>query len=133
MNPANIVTRAGHVEGFVTDASCLIDIFALDFDRCTGAVTARQIASGIGAAGAAPIGRWRWDVNKFNINDDVLMPAYRNVQVQVRKGSCAAGFDPANPIMIGGGGGQIIANQYQAPVSGVCAVLTPLIVLCAAV
>ena len=61
MNPANVQTKATHIEGFVTDAGCTVDIFALDYDRCTGAQKARVLAVGVGAGGANPIGRWRWD------------------------------------------------------------------------
>jgi hypothetical protein len=68
MNPANVQTKATHIEGFVTDAGCTVDIFALDYDRCTGAQKARVLAVGVGAGGANPIGRWRWDAGDLPLN-----------------------------------------------------------------
>jgi hypothetical protein len=117
MQPANAPTKASKVEGFVTDASCSVDIFALDYDRCTGAQKTRILATQIGTGGANPIGRFRWDASKANLNDNQLLPAYKNLQVHLT--GCAAAFVPTAPVLVGGGGAQIIASQYQAPVSGV--------------
>jgi hypothetical protein len=117
MQPANAPTKATRVEGFVTDASCSVEIFALDYDRCTGAQIARVLSTPVGTAGAAPVGRFRWDAGKANLNDNQLLPAYKNLQVRLT--GCAAAFVPASPVLVGGGGAQIIASQYQAPVSGV--------------
>jgi hypothetical protein len=116
MQPANIPTKATRVEGFVTDSSCSVEIFALDYDRCTGAQIARLLAKDIRSDGANPVGRFRWDASKANLNDNQLLPAYKNLQV--RLAGCAAAFVPASPVLVGGGGAQIIASQYQAPVSG---------------
>jgi hypothetical protein len=58
MQPANAPTKASKVEGFVTDASCSVDIFALDYDRCTGAQKTRILATQIGTSGANPVGRF---------------------------------------------------------------------------
>lgn len=113
---ATPLTKAGIIEGFVTDPSCTVDVGALDIDKCSGSQIYRPITTGVIANAKAPIGRWIFDVSKSSLIDQNLLPAARNWQVRVR---CPGfSYDPANPVFVGGNlTAQIVAGQYSAPVS----------------
>ena len=50
------------IEGFTTDPTSFIDLFATDVDACTGAQTLRYYAT-LGVDNLVKLGRWRWRPN----------------------------------------------------------------------
>jgi hypothetical protein len=93
------------VEGFSTDPSRTVDIYAIDIDCGTGAATARtpwvsNFFVDPGPPTGAVMGRWRWRP----AGGDFLPPS-RSVGVRVSGGIPAV----VNPVL------NIMTGQYQAP------------------
>jgi len=93
------------VEGFSTDPSRTVDIYAIDIDCSTGAATARtpwvsNFFVDPGPPTGAVMGRWRWRP----AGGDFLPPS-RSVGVRVSGGIQAV----VNPVL------NIMTGQYQAP------------------
>jgi hypothetical protein len=107
-----IVTQEGakrtRVEGFTTDPSLPIDIFAMDVDPCTGNVTNRLWGTqGVdqGPPNGAKKGRWRFRpaAPLFDLKGFPFLPPTRMVQA-ISEG----GVGPTTP-------NGIISGQYQLP------------------
>jgi hypothetical protein len=102
----NIVVR-----GWVTDASQLVDIFAVDVDPNTGVEAERLLGSvrpepGF-LAGKGNRGRFRLDVGKGN-----FLPVTRELRARTQHGSVELGDQVGlNRGALGG----LLAGQYQAP------------------
>lgn len=98
------------VEGFVTDPSWYVDIFAMDIDPSTGAVTDRLL--GTADPGNPPVvGRFR-----FVPQAGAFMPPTRNYRV-VSRAACA---DNGRPCILPADAPRtangLVAGQYNAPV-----------------
>ncbi len=78
-NPSLSSTRANsfQIEGFVTDQDRNIEVFARNFDPCTGDVTERLL-SVVVPRSAAVRGQWR-----YRTNVDDIMPATREVVARI--------------------------------------------------
>ncbi len=110
------VTGRIKVEGFTTDPSTLVDIFAMDVDKVTGVVTERLMSS-VNPSGPPVIGRAR-----FVPAAGAYGPPTRNVRV-VSRSMCnsrtmpcyipQAYQDPKNPA--GKYANGLVAGQYNAP------------------
>ncbi|NOT13694.1 MAG: hypothetical protein HOP23_18030 [Methylococcaceae bacterium] len=110
------VTGRVHVEGFTTDPSTLVDIFAMDVDMQTGAITERLLGS-VNPAGPPVIGRAR-----FVPAAGSFSPPTRNLRIvsrtlcKYRTQPCympKAYLDPNNPA--GKYANGLVAGQYNAP------------------
>ncbi len=109
-NPPTTITqevssRDIKVEGFTTDPSQLIDIFAVVVNRCTGedpnpAVSEKLM--GTATPEDVPFGRFRFDVRRAT--SPVPIPLVREFRVKARQGTVTT----AN---------ELLAGQYTAPVS----------------
>lgn len=110
------VTSRIKVEGFTTDPSTLVDIFAMDVDKVTGRVTERLLSS-VNPSGPPVIGRVR-----FVPATGSYAPATRNMRI-VSRTLCnsktmpcyipPAYLDPKNPA--GKYANGLVAGQYNAP------------------
>jgi hypothetical protein len=110
------VTSRVHVEGFTTDPSSMVDIFAMDIDKQNGKVTERLLGS-VNPSGPPVIGRARFlpATGKFS-------PPTRNLRI-VSRALCTsktqpcyvppASLDPTNPA--GKYANGLVAGQYNAP------------------
>ena len=104
------------VEGFTTDPSTLVDIFAMDVDKVTGLVTERLLSS-VNPSGPPVIGRVR-----FVPATGAYAPPTRNMRI-VSRSLCnsktmpcylpQAYQDPKNPA--GKYANGLVAGQYNAP------------------
>jgi hypothetical protein len=100
------------VEGFSTDPTALIDIYAVDVDPLTGTISDRLLGAA-NPSGPPVIGRFR-----FVPNAGAFLPATREVRV-VSRTLCGDPFWPCtlantaqpNPLPANG----LIAGQYHAP------------------
>ncbi len=100
------------VEGFTTDPSSLIDIFAVDIDPLTGATVDRLLGTA-NPIGPPVVGRFR-----FVPNAGAYLPATREVRV-VSRTLCGDPFYPCtlasvtlpSPLPANG----LVAGQYHAP------------------
>ena len=99
------------VRGWVTDASNLVDIFAVDVDSTTGAETERLLGSvppeaGF-AAGKGNQGRFRFEVGAGN-----FQPVTREIIVKTQHGQAQLGGQVGlNQAALAG----LTVGQYQAP------------------
>jgi hypothetical protein len=110
------VTSKIKVEGFTTDPSTLVDIFAMDVDKVTGFVTERFLSS-VNPSGPPVIGRVR-----FVPATGAYAPPTRNMRI-VSRSLCnsksiacyipQAYLDPKNPA--GKYANGLVAGQYNAP------------------
>lgn len=110
------VTARIKVEGFTTDPSTMVDIFAMDVDKTTGAVTERLLSS-VNPSGPPVIGRVR-----FVPATGAYAPPTRNMRI-VSRGLCGnkvtpcylpqAYSNPKNPA--GKYANGLVAGQYNAP------------------
>jgi hypothetical protein len=110
------VTARIKVEGFTTDPSSMVDIFAMDVDKVTGLVTERLLSS-VNPSGPPVIGRVR-----FVPATGAYAPATRNMRI-VSRSLCnsktiacyipQAYLDPKNPA--GKYANGLVAGQYNAP------------------
>ncbi|MCX7106833.1 MAG: hypothetical protein NTV66_04540 [Methylococcales bacterium] len=110
------VTSRIKVEGFTTDPSAMVDIFAMDVDKVTGLVTERLLSS-VNPSGPPVIGRVR-----FVPATGAYAPATRNMRI-VSRSLCTsktvpcyipqAYLDPKNPA--GKYANGLVAGQYNAP------------------
>ena len=111
------VTSRIKVEGFTTDPSTLVDIFAMDVDKVNGLVTERLLTSGVNPTGPPVIGRVR-----FVPAAGSFTPPTRNMRI-VSRTLCnsktmpcyipQAYLDPKNPA--GKYANGLVAGQYNAP------------------
>ena len=110
------VTSRVHVEGFTTDPSTMVDIFAMDVDKLTGKVTERLLGSA-NPSGPPVIGRAR-----FLPAAGSFAPATRNMRITSRtmcNSKTQACYipqtysDPKNPA--GKYANGLVAGQYNAP------------------
>ncbi|MFI3184703.1 MAG: hypothetical protein QX198_01845 [Methylococcaceae bacterium] len=110
------VTARIKVEGFTTDPSTMVDIFAMDVDKVTGLVTERLLSS-VNPSGPPVIGRVR-----FVPATGAYSPPTRNMRI-VSRSLCnsktmacyipQAYLDPKNPA--GKYANGLVAGQYNAP------------------
>ncbi len=110
------VTSRIKVEGFTTDPSTMVDIFAMDVDKQNGAITERLLAS-VNPSGPPVIGRAR-----FVPAAGSFSPPTRNMRI-VSRSLCTsktqpcyipqAYLDPNNPA--GKYANGLVAGQYNAP------------------
>lgn len=110
------VTGRLHMEGFTTDPSSMLDIFAMDIDKQTGAITERLLGS-VNPSGPPVIGRGRFVPAAGN-----FLPPTRNIRI-VSRTLCKskampcvippAYLDPENPA--GKYANGLVAGQYNAP------------------
>ncbi|WP_262964887.1 hypothetical protein [Methylobacter psychrophilus] len=110
------VTSKIKVEGFTTDPSTLVDIFAMDVDKVSGLVTERFLSS-VNPSGPPVIGRVR-----FVPATGAYAPPTRNMRI-VSRSLCnsksiacyipQAYLDPKNPA--GKYANGLVAGQYNAP------------------
>jgi hypothetical protein len=110
------VTSRVHVEGFTTDPSTMVDIFAMDVDKQNGKVTERLLGS-VNPAGPPVIGRAR-----FVPASGSFSPPTRNMRI-VSRTLCNSKtqacyipqtyLDPKNPA--GKYANGLVAGQYNAP------------------
>ena len=110
------VTGRIKVEGFTTDPSAMVDIFAMDVDKQNGAITERLLGS-VNPSGPPVIGRARFIPAAGNYS-----PPTRNLRI-VSRTLCKyktqpcyipqAYLDPANPA--GKYANGLVAGQYNAP------------------
>jgi hypothetical protein len=110
------VTSRVHVEGFTTDPSSMVDIFAMDIDKLSGAVTERLLGS-VNPSGPPVVGRAR-----FVPASGSFSPPTRNYRI-VSRALCKsktqpcyipqAYLDPNNPA--GKYANGLVAGQYNAP------------------
>jgi hypothetical protein len=115
-NLSQEVTSRIKVEGFTTDPSSLVDIFAMDVDKVTGLVTERLLSS-VNPSGPPVIGRVR-----FVPATGAYSPPTRNMRI-VSRTLCnsktmpcyipQAYLDPKNPA--GKYANDLVAGQYNAP------------------
>ena len=110
------VTSRIKVEGFTTDPSSMVDIFAMDVDKQNGLVTERLLAS-VNPSGPPVVGRGR-----FVPAAGSFSPPTRNMRIVSRtlcKSKTQACFipqaylDPKNPA--GKYANGLVAGQYNAP------------------
>ena len=110
------VTSRVHVEGFTTDPSSMVDIFAMDVDKRNGLVTERLLGS-VNPSGPPVIGRAR-----FLPAAGSFSPPTRNLRIVSRtlcKSKTQACYipqaylDPKNPA--GKYANGLVAGQYNAP------------------
>ncbi|MCX7084408.1 MAG: hypothetical protein NTY69_02615 [Methylococcales bacterium] len=111
------VTSRIKVEGFTTDPSTPVDIFAMDVDKTNGLVTERLLTSGVNPSGPPVIGRVRFVPAAGNFT-----PPTRNMRI-VSRTLCnsrtmpcfmpQAYLDPKNPA--GKYANGLVAGQYNAP------------------
>jgi hypothetical protein len=99
------------LRGFVTDASQIVDIFAVDVDPNSGTETPRLLGSVLPEpgflAGKGNRGRFRFDVGAGS-----FLPVTRELLVQSRHGQVTLGNQTGiNHSTLGG----LTAGQYQAP------------------
>ncbi len=116
LNIPQEVTGRVHVEGFTTDPTAMVDIFAMDVDKQFGTITDRLIGT-VNASGPPVIGRARFvpaagnfapPTRNFRIVSRTLcnsrtMPCYLPKSYQ----------DPKNPA--GKYANNLVAGQYNAP------------------
>ena len=110
------VTSRLRVEGFTTDPSAIVDIFAMDVDKNSGVVTDRLLAN-VNPSGPPVIGRARFVPAAGN-----YAPPTRNVRI-VSRSLCETNsqpcfvpqqyFDPAG--VEGKFANGLVAGQYNAP------------------
>ena len=110
------VTARVHVEGFTTDPSAMVDIFAMDVDKQFGYITERLIGT-VNPSGPPVIGRARFVPAVGNFG-----PPTRNVRI-VSRSLCTSKTmpcylpktyqDPNNPA--GKYANGLLAGQYNAP------------------
>ena len=97
------------VEGFSTDPSALVDIYAVDVDPNTGAISDRLLGAA-NASGPPVIGRFR-----FKPFAGAFLPPTREFRV-VSRTLCG---NPAEPCLLSGSpqtyANGIVAGQYHAP------------------
>ncbi len=115
-NLSQEVTSRIKMEGFSTDPSTMIDIFAMDVDKLNGKVTERLLGS-VNPSGPPVIGRGR-----FLPAAGSFTPATRNMRI-VSRSLCnsktqvcyipSAYLDPQNPA--GKYANGLVAGQYNAP------------------
>lgn len=106
--PQEATTRL-KVEGFATDPTMLVDIFAMDLNPYTGAVTDRLLGTA-DPANPPVVGRFR-----FVPLAGAFLPPTRNYRV-VSRGTCGNNFEPcyvndSTPTYATG----LMAGQYNAP------------------
>ena len=121
LNIPQVVTARINVEGYTTDPSALVDIFGMDVDKVTGAVTDRLFAT-VNPSGPPSIGRVSFVPATGNYS-----PPTRNMRI-VSRTLCNNGtagskttpcvippayLDPKNPM--GKYANDIVAGQYNAP------------------
>ncbi|HSQ03501.1 MAG TPA: hypothetical protein VLN59_05675, partial [Burkholderiales bacterium] len=103
------VTSKVKIEGFTTDPTSLVDIYAIDVDPITGAATDRLLATET-AMGPPVIGRFR-----FRPLAGAFLPPTRELRV-VSRTLCS---DPASPCRVPAApqlyANGLIAGQYHAP------------------
>jgi hypothetical protein len=105
-NPPTTITqevssRDIKVEGFATDPSQLIDIFAVKVNPCTGEEP-NPVLMGTATPEDIPFGRFRFDVRRAT--SPVPIPLVREFRVKARQGTMTTAND-------------LLAGQYTAPVS----------------
>ncbi|MCX7084084.1 MAG: hypothetical protein NTY69_00945 [Methylococcales bacterium] len=110
------VTSRVHVEGFTTDPSAMVDIFAMDVDKKSGVITDRLIGT-VSPSGPPVIGRARFVPATGN-----FAPPTRNFRI-VSRTMCNSRtmpcyvprtyLDPNNPA--GKYANGLVAGQYNAP------------------
>ncbi len=110
------VTGRIKVEGFTTDPSSMVDIFAMDVDKQNGVITERLLGS-VNPSGPPVIGRVRFIPAAGNFS-----PPTRNLRI-VSRALCKyktqpcfippAYLDPVNPA--GKYANGLVAGQYNAP------------------
>jgi len=116
LNFSQEVTSRIKVEGFTTDPSSMVDIFAMDVDKLNGNITERWLAS-VNPSGPPVIGRAR-----FVPAAGSFSPPTRNMRI-VSRSMCnsrtqpcyipQAYQDPKNPA--GKYANGLVAGQYNAP------------------
>lgn len=110
------------IEGFTTDPSRSVQLFAVDYDRCSGAVTYRDwgiCSIDTGPPNGAVLGRWRFRGDKIpGGGGGTIRPGYPI------RGPLSGAFLPAvremrvaivgaqNPVSVNG----IVSGQYQCPI-----------------
>jgi hypothetical protein len=88
------------IEGFTTDPTSFVDLFAVDVDACNGQPTWRYYAT-VGVDNIAVNGRWRWRPK----SDPQFLPPSRMLLAVSENG-----FDPTTPTPNG-----LIPGMYTAP------------------
>ena len=93
------------IEGFTTDPTSFIDLFATDVDACTGAQTLRYYAT-VGVDNLVKLGRWRWRPN----TDLAFLPPTRMLTAISENGiyTDPSTFNLGTPI-------GLLAGFYTAP------------------
>lgn len=104
-NPAGEIGQT-RIEGFVTDQDRNIEVFARNFDPCTGDVTERLL-SVVVPRSAAVRGQWR-----YRTNVDDIMPATREVSARI---SGEAAFEQGNGLQSGQFISPILAGGWIWP------------------
>ena len=99
---ATVRTR---IQGFTTDPTSFIDLFATDIDACTGAQTLRYYAT-VGVDNRIVLGRWRWRPN----TDLAFLPPTRMLTAINETGVYS---DPVTGAL--GTPGGLLAGFYTAP------------------
>ena len=101
--------------GFTTDVTSLVDLYALDQDPVTGAVTERLLGTQ-NAVSSPLLGRFRTAAN----NNGAFLPPTRNYRA-ISRTMCAHSTGPGTPCHLEGGAPQtpvangLIAGQYLLP------------------
>jgi len=88
------------IEGFTTDPTSFVDLFAQDVDACTGLTSIRYYAT-VGVDNVTVFGRWRW---RPNTNLAFLPPSRMLVAISEN------GFDPTSPTP-----NNLVPGVYTAP------------------
>jgi hypothetical protein len=108
------VTSRVHVEGFTTDPSSMIDIFAMDVDKQNGAITERLLGS-VNPSGPPVVGRGRFLPAAGNFS-----PPTRNFRIVSRAlcrsktQACYMAYLDADSLA-GKYANGLVAGQYNAP------------------
>ncbi len=97
-----ISSRDIKVEGFTTDPSQPVDIFAVEVNPCTGEEVSPPKIVGTVNPGTVPFGRFRFDVKRAQ--SPVPIPLVREFRVKARQGTVTSD-------------NSLEAGQYTAPVS----------------
>ena len=100
------------IEGFTTDPTSFIDIFATDVDACTGTQSLRYYAT-LGVDNLVKLGRWRWRPN----TDLAFLPPSRMLTAISENGVYydPASFTATQPDGVPGTPSGLLAGFYTAP------------------
>jgi len=109
-------------EGFTTDPTRSVQLYAIDYDTCSGAVTYRDwgiCSIDTGPPNGAVLGRWRFRGDKLPRPGDTVRPGYP------LRGPLSGAFLPAvREMRVAVVGAQqltsangIVSGQYQCPIS----------------